>query len=101
MKLNETGKVALNGLDFDNPLDFNPYPKKEYSEGKESARISYRKIWIDRYVRNKDKPNVFSEYWSCELKILSNGKCFLDGKELKQSDDVETVREIFNRLKLE
>ena len=94
-------KISLGGFDgFDNPLD-KPYPKNDYSEGKESARISYRKIWIDRYVKSKNKPNIFSEYWSCELKILSNGKCFLDGKELKQSDDVEAVREIFNELKLE
>jgi len=93
------GKISIGGFDgFDNPLD-RPYPKKEYSEGKESARISYRKIWIDRYVR--ERPDRFSEYWSCELKILSNGKCFLDGKELKQSEDVETVKEIFNGLKLE
>ena len=68
------GKISLNGIDgFDNPLD-KPYPKKDYSEGKESARITYRKIWIDRYVRNKDKPNIFSEYWSCELKILTMWK---------------------------
>lgn len=87
------GKISLGGFDgFDNPLD-RPYPKKDYSEGKESARISYRKIWLDCYS--------FSEYWSCELKLLSNGKCFLDGKELKQDDDVKTVKEIFNGLKLE
>lgn len=91
-------KISIGGLDgFDNPLD-RPYPKKDYSEGKESARISYRKIWIDRYVKSRDNSN---EYWSCELKILSNGKCFLDGKELKQNDDVETVKEIFDGLKLE
>lgn len=95
------GKISLNGIDgFDNPLD-RPYPKKDYSEGKESARISYRKIWIDRYARSEKQPYTFYEYSSCELKLLSNGKCFLDGRELKQKEDVEAVNEIFSNLKLE
>lgn len=95
------GKISLGGLDgFDNPLDI-PYQKKLYSDGKESARISYRKIWLDRYVRDCRDSNAISEYWSCELKILSNGKCFLDGRELKKKEDVDAVNEIFNGLKFD
>lgn len=97
MKLNEKCKVVLNGLDFDNPLDLNPYPKKDYSTGKESARISFRKIWLDRYVTDGQRT---IEYWSCELKLLSNGKAYLDGKEIKDSDEVKTVKEIFDNIKI-
>ena len=87
----EGGKISLGGVaGFDNPLDY-PYPKKNYSEGKESARISYRRIWLDRYADG--------EYGSWELKLLSNGKAFLDGVELRKGDDMDTVNEIFAGLK--
>lgn len=97
MKLDGEGKILLNGIGFDNPLDRSPYPKRDYSEGKESARISFRKIWLDRYVKDGIRT---VEYWSCELKLLSNGKAYLDGKEIKDSDDVKTVKEIFENIKV-
>ena len=95
------GKISLVGIDgFDNPLDA-PYPKKDYSEGKESARVSFRRIWLDRYVWSREKPNTFTEYWSCELKLLSNGKCLLDGREMKSPDDISATKEIFSNLVVE
>lgn len=85
--------LTIGGLSgFDNPLDRGDYPKKDYSEGKVSKRISYRKIWLDRYAEDG--------YGSYSLEILSNGKCFLEGRELKQENDVKTVREIFDNLKI-
>ena len=96
MELRE-GRVSLGGIDgFDNPLD-KPYPKKNYSTGKESARISFRKIWLDRYVTDGQRT---IEYCSCELKLLSNGKAYLDGKEIRDSDEVKTVMEIFDCIKI-
>lgn len=95
------GKIAFSGYgDFFNPLD-SPYPKKDYSEGKESARISYKKIWIDGYNYSADKPNQPSDFFSSELKMLSNGKCFIDGREIKRNDEIENVREIFKNISLE
>ena len=92
------GKITLRGIGgFDNPLD-SPYPKKDYSEGMESKRISYKSILLDRRIRN-DRGDIV-ECWFCVLKLLSNGKCFLDGRELTQKEDVSTVNEIFSNLKL-
>ena len=96
MKLTIDGKIVLNGLECDNPLDREPYPKKDFREGKESARISFKSIWIDRYPVKDGR----REYWSCELKILSNGKSFLDGKEIKTAEERGTVDEIFKNLKI-
>ena len=95
MKLTNEGKITLNGLEFDNPLDKDFYPKKDYAEGKESTRISFRSLWLDRYPIKDGR----REYWSCELKLLSNGKPFLDGKEIRSAEDRETVNEIFKNLK--
>ena len=99
MKTDRQGKIKLCGIGgFDNPLDSATYPKRLYAEGKESARISFRRIWVDRYMF--DSCGRFVEYWSCELKLLSNGKCFLDGREIKDKDEIENVNEIFTNLKL-
>ena len=85
--------MVLNGIDFSNPLETDSYPRKDYSDGKESARISYKRIWLDHYQGT-------TEYWSCELKLLSNGKAFLDGKEIRDASEIASVREIFDNLKI-
>ena len=97
MKLTPDGKVTIGGREYDNPLDRSPYPKKDYSEGMASARISFKSIWIDSYPLNHRGER---EFWSCEMRLLSNGKAFIDNKEIKSADDVETVKEIFKNLKV-
>ena len=98
MKLTSTGKVSFNGAEYDNPLDFQPYPKRNYLEGKESARVSFRRIWIDGYTLSPDGEGNES-YYSSELKVLSNGKATLDGRELK-GDELANAREIFDNLQI-
>ena len=97
MNLTKDGKVRISGLAYDNPLD-TEYPKRAYAEGKESARISFRSIWLDRYGRGED--GHVKSYSSEELKLLSNGKVFLDGRELKDESSIETAKEIFKFLKV-
>lgn len=98
MKL-DCDTVSIGGIDgFDNPLISLPYPKKDYAEGKKSARISFRSIWLNRYGRDANGRLV--EFRSCNLELLSNGKCFLDGKELKRKEDIDTAKEIFTALKI-
>lgn len=94
----ENGKLILNGIDFDNPLD-NPIFKRNYSEGKDSPRISFRQIWLDRYII--DCKAATSEYQAWALKLCSNGKVYLDEKEIKDKDDVSSVKEIFNQIRIE
>lgn len=97
MTLNH-GLLEIGGMaGFGNPLD-SPYPRKQYAEGKESARISFKSIWIDRYIRGED--GHMKEFQSCQLKLLSNGKAYLDGKELKDEKDRKSASEIFTNLKL-
>ena len=86
---------GVSGLD--NPLD-RPYPRRDYDEGKVSARISYRRIWLDRYIFDGMRQ---VGYWSCELKVLSNGKCYLDGREIKNPDEAKRAREIVDSIKME
>lgn len=97
MKLHN-GKLILNGNEYDNPLD-GTILKREYAEGKESPRISFKRIYISRYIF--DNKGVQTEYQSCELKLCSNGKVFLDGKEIKDNEEVSSVKEIFNSIKVE
>lgn len=97
MKL-KNGKVVFKGLLFENPLNDATYPKRSYKEWKETQKTSYRTIWIDRYIYEKnDAPCAFE---SCELKISNRNKVFLDDVELKDADDIANAIEIFSNLKV-
>ena len=91
--------VTLGGISgFDNPLA-RPLTRKEYAEGNVSSRVSYRAVWLDLYERGED--GHLSGYRSCELRMCSNGKCTLDGRELKSPEDLKKVKAIFLALKTE
>lgn len=97
MKTDNHGKVVLMGIRFDNPLDGDgTYPKRNHKTGKESARISFESFCLDTYVT--DGMNVKS-YGSYELKLLSNGKAYLDGREFKDSDEISTVNSLFEGMR--
>lgn len=89
------GKVLINGVKYDSPLD-SEYPKRNYREWKEGARTSFRAIWLDHYIY--DTPSSVS-YEAVELKLSNRGKAFLDERELK-GDDAKTAQFIFENLKI-
>jgi len=96
------GKLILDGIEYENPLDNLPLRKRngEYAEWKEGERTSFRSIWLDRYLYEKEK-NCPSSFESHELKISNRGKCFIDDRELKKSEDISAVKEIFSQLRIE
>ena len=93
------GKLVLNGIAFDNPIDRFPLPKREYREWKETERTSYKAIWLDRYVEDEHFNQIGYESW--ELKKSNRNKFFLDDKEIKNQDEIESCIEIFNSLKID
>ena len=95
MKLTKSGRIELGGVEYDNPLDF-PYPAKDYSTGKEGRNTTYRKAWLERYLLDVNR--TFIE--RSELKVLSDGRAFLDGIALSK-DDSKSAAEVMDGLKVE
>lgn len=91
----KNGKLILDGVVYESPLD-EPYDKRKYKEWKETQKTSFRSIWLDQYIYNNSE-SVY--YASLELKISNRNKVFLDGKELKNEDDVKSVIDVFNNIK--
>ena len=97
MKTDTQGRIVLMGIRFDNPLDGDgTYPKRNYKQGKESARISFESFYLDSYVTDGVSVKAYGSY---ELKALSNGRMFIDGRELKDEAEIETAKSLFDGLR--
>lgn len=98
--ISKLNKIHLNGVDYDNPLDWMPLKKRngEYKEWQESPRISFRSIWLDHYTY--DPKNSSIVYEAQILKISNRGKCFIGDEEIKKTEEIELVKEIFANLKV-
>ena len=89
-------KVCIGGVEYDNPLDGNPIPKRDFREFREGARTTVKEIWLERYLWDGNCVHVER---SC-LQMTNRGVCSLDGRQLKNSDDIEKVKAIFGGLKV-
>ncbi len=94
---NSAGKVELGGKLYENPLDDNPIPKRDYREFQVGARTTVREIWLDRVVRDGvDSVHIERD---C-LQMTNRGVCTIDGRQLKDRGDLERVKEIFSKLEV-
>lgn len=97
MKLeNASRKVCIGGIEYDNPLDGNPIPKREYREFREGARTTIKEIWLERYVYEGGCVHIERD---C-LRMTNRGVCTLEGRQLKDREDIERVKAVFEGLKV-
>lgn len=94
--LNKNGKVGLSGLEFDNPLDQLPIPKREFREFNEGIRTKIKEIWVERYIPETNGIGIERQ----SLQMTNRGVCFLDGKQLKDKDNIEKTKYIFDNLQV-
>lgn len=85
--------MTLNGKEYED-IPSDP-PKRIYGVYEEGKRTKVKFVWLDRYIQ---EPSGGWGYASEMLTLSNYGSVTLDGKPLRNENDIKLVKEIFVKL---
>lgn len=86
--------MKIHGIEFDDPRLFPP-SKGDIREYKEGARTTVKEMWVESYVN--DGPAVCR--WCFPITMTNRGVCTFDGKPVKDENEKNLIKELFENVK--